>query len=67
MRFCVKVPAIEEAKDVSKKTIDELWGSLQIYKINLNAQTKDKGIALQAEVNSPENVPYAKEEIMMQT
>lgn len=58
---------IEEALDVTKMTLDDLLGSLQNYEMNLNAQSKYKGLALKAEVNIPENPPYSEEEIMMLT
>lgn len=35
--------------------------------MNLNAQAKDRGIALKTEVNSPDSIPYSVEEITMLT
>lgn len=62
MRFSVEIAAIEEAKDDAKMTLDDLLGSLQTYKMSLNAQTKDKGIILKAYVNGSDSVPYTKDE-----
>lgn len=44
-----------------KIALDDLLGSMQTYEIDLNAQSKDKGIALNAKVNAPSNAPYSKE------
>lgn len=55
MRFGAKVPATEEAKNVAKMTLDNLLGSLQIYEMNLNEQTKDNGITLKGEVNNSDS------------
>lgn len=35
--------------------------------MNLNAQIKDKGIALKTEENSPDNAPYSEKEITFLT
>lgn len=63
IRFNAKVSTIEEAKDVTKMTLDSLLGSLQTYEMNLNAQFKDMGIALKAEVSTSNNTPYIEEKI----
>ena len=44
--FCVKVTAIEESKDLDEIKIQELIGSLQIYKLSLPSQRKSKSLAL---------------------
>lgn len=41
-RFCKKVAAIKEAKDVTMLALDNISGSLQTYKMNLSAQSKTK-------------------------
>lgn len=48
-------------------TLDDLLGSLQIYEMNLNTQTNDKGIDLKAHVNGSDSVPYTEDEIIMLT
>lgn len=58
MRFNEKIASIEEAKDMTKMTFKDLLGSLQTYEMNLNAQSKDKGIALKAEVSTQNNSLY---------
>ncbi|CAM8944176.1 unnamed protein product [Rhodiola kirilowii] len=51
-RFAMKVTAIEEMHDISKRKLDELMGSLRTYEINHDFQTGDmKGIALKAELS----------------
>lgn len=50
-----KIAAIEEGKDMTKMTLDDLLGLLQTYEMNLNVKSKDKGIALKAEVSTPNN------------
>lgn len=39
-----KVATIEEAKDMTKMIQDDLLGSLQTYKMNLDTLSKDKSI-----------------------
>lgn len=54
-----KVIAIQEAKDLTKLSLDELLGNLQTHELMKNSQgreneRKDKGIALNAQNNSEE-------------
>ena len=48
-RFTYKVTAIEEARDVSIMTLDELMGSLQIFELNLKMNKKEKSISFEVE------------------
>lgn len=38
MRFSAKIAAIEKTKDVTKMSLNDIWGSLQTYERNLKAQ-----------------------------
>lgn len=67
VRFRAKVVVIEEAKDVTKMSFDDLVGSMQTYKMNLDATSKDKGLALKADIDSSESTSYSEEQIMMFT
>lgn len=40
VRFRAKVAVIEEAKDVTKMSFDDLVGSMQTYKMNLDATSQ---------------------------
>ncbi|KAG8478934.1 hypothetical protein CXB51_028939 [Gossypium anomalum] len=61
-RFSIKVSAIEEAKDLESLKIDELIGSLQTFKLNLDESKKvkskrERSIALQV-VDEMSNFQY---------
>ena len=45
-RFCAKVTAIEESKDLDEIKVQELIGSLQTYELSLPNQRKNKSLAL---------------------
>ncbi|XP_073064107.1 uncharacterized protein [Primulina eburnea] len=53
-RFNIKICAIDEAKDTSKMSVEDLISSLRTFEMNLDMQRKDKGktIALQASNDS---------------
>lgn len=59
-RFHAKVVTLDKAKDLNKLTLDDLLGSLTTYDMNTTTQSKDKGLALKAEVSLPNNTVYSK-------
>lgn len=48
-RFRSKVTAIEEVKDIDTIVVEELVGSLQIFKMTFKTNIKKKGVALKVE------------------
>lgn len=66
-RFNAKVAAIEKAKDATKLSLDDLLGSLQTYEMSVSALSKDKDIALIAEMSTPNNTHYFEDEIIKLT
>ncbi|XP_073057425.1 uncharacterized protein [Primulina eburnea] len=64
-RFNIKICAIDEAKDTSKMSVEDLISSLRTFEMNLDMQKKDKGktIALQASNDSYNELLQISQEV----
>ncbi|XP_073036620.1 uncharacterized protein [Primulina eburnea] len=64
-RFNIKICAIDEAKDTSKMSVEDLISSLCTFEMNLDMQRKDKGkkIALQASNDSYNELLQISQEV----
>ncbi|KAI5667463.1 hypothetical protein M9H77_17316 [Catharanthus roseus] len=60
-----EVATIEEAKDIIKLPLNDPLGSLRTYEMNLDVESKGKGIALKTEHLSSNATLYSEEEVMM--
>ncbi|XP_073016618.1 uncharacterized protein [Primulina eburnea] len=64
-RFNIKICAIDEAKDTSKMSVEDLISSLRTFEMNLDMQRKDKGktIALQTSNDSYNELLQISQEV----
>ncbi|XP_073026767.1 uncharacterized protein [Primulina eburnea] len=64
-RFNIKICVIDEAKDTSKMSLEDLISSLRTFEMNLDMQKKDKGktIALQASNDSYNELLQISQEV----
>ncbi|XP_073056906.1 uncharacterized protein [Primulina eburnea] len=64
-RFNIKICAIDEGKDTSKMSVEDLISSLRTFEMNLDMQRKDKGktIALQASNDSYNELLQISQEV----
>ncbi|XP_073024178.1 uncharacterized protein [Primulina eburnea] len=64
-RFNIKICATDEAKDMSKMSVEDLISSLRTFEMNLDMQKKDKGkkIALQASNDSYNELLQISQEV----